>query len=217
MLPLTKDRYSSHFLLLIITPFHSGRLDKLLYVPLPSPDDRVSILRAISKKVKLAEDVDLQEVGHSPRAEGYSGADCAALLREAGLAVLKADVGKIIQSADIDAHAASLCITKQHFDYAFDHVIPSVSRKDQARYDRMRDRMAHARSRGAVAEAPSEGVVGEEASGQQANFDVKDTATTDPPLKVDLQMTGAPAETGAQANTDEKNGKDLEEMKIDDQ
>eukprot|EP00978_Attheya_sp_CCMP212_P006971 scaffold16282_cov65-Attheya_sp.AAC.1 len=34
-----------------------------------------------------------------------------------------------------------------HFDYAFQHVMPSVSKKDQARYDRMRDRMARARSR----------------------------------------------------------------------
>lgn len=122
--------------------FYSGRLDKLLYVPLPTPGDRVSILEALSVNVKLAPDVNLRTIAESVRADGYSGADCAALLREAGLAVLKETVG--------DAEPASLAVTSRHFDYAFSHVVPSVSNRDQARYNRMRDRIAHARSRGAV-------------------------------------------------------------------
>ena len=43
----------------------------------------------VAKKVKLAPDVDLDEIAMNSRADGYSGADCAALLREAGFAVLK--------------------------------------------------------------------------------------------------------------------------------
>lgn len=131
-------------------------MDKLLYVPLPTPDDRYSILKALSSKVNLAADVDLKKIGHSARAEGYSGADCAALLREAGLAVLKESMSSTVMpeastSSQLSEEASSaLCITESHFQYAFDHVIPSVSRKDQARYNRMRNRMAHARSRGAV-------------------------------------------------------------------
>eukprot|EP00957_Ditylum_brightwellii_P182568 13907183-Ditylum_brightwellii.AAC.2 len=39
-------------------------------------------------------------------------------------------------------------IERKYFDYAFQRVMPSVSKRDQARYDRMRDRMARARSRG---------------------------------------------------------------------
>ena len=119
-----------------------GRLDKLLYVPLPTPDDRVSIINALSTNVRFGNDVDLDKIARSDRADGYSGADCAALLREAGLAVLRESVG--------DAQPESLAIFAEHFEYAFNHVVPSVSRKDQARYNRMRDRMAHARSRGAV-------------------------------------------------------------------
>ena len=42
-----------------------GRLDKLLYVPLPSPEDRVSILKTCVKKVPLAEDVDLVKIAHN--------------------------------------------------------------------------------------------------------------------------------------------------------
>ncbi len=123
-----------------------GRLDKLLYVPLPTPDDRSSILRALAGKIRLADDVDLNEIGHSSRADGYSGADCAALLREAGLAVLK---------QSMVAPDTELRISRKHFDYAFDHVLPSVSKRDQAQYDKLRNRMARARSR-AVTEHPAE-------------------------------------------------------------
>ena len=70
-----------------------GRLGKLLYVPLPSADDRVSILSAIAKKVHLASDVDLQSIGTDPRCNGFSGADLAALLREAGIAVIREMTG----------------------------------------------------------------------------------------------------------------------------
>ena len=111
----------------------------------------MSILKAISGSVNLAPEVDLTAIGSSAKAEGYSGADCAALLREAGLAVLKEDISKETAVDATDAvETAALQITARHFDYAFSHVVPSVSRKDQARYNRMRDRMAHARSRGAV-------------------------------------------------------------------
>lgn len=134
-----------------------GRLDKLLYVPLPTPADRAAILKAISKKVKLGADVDLEAIAHSSRANGYSGADCAALLREAGLAVLRdvALVERGFRSRNNEEQTAApgpLQITMDNFDYAFDHVMPSVSKKDQAKYDRVRDRMARARSRGGVGE-----------------------------------------------------------------
>jgi len=124
-----------------------GRLDKLLYVPLPSPDDRLSILRALSAKVKLAADVDLYAIAHNPHANGFSGADCAALLREAGLAVLRDGVLNRKKDSDQADQFSQLQISAHHFKYAFDHVLPSVSKKDQARYDRLRGRMARARTR----------------------------------------------------------------------
>ena len=52
---------------------------------------------------------------------------------------------------------APLCITAHHFQYAFEHVLPSVSRKDQSRYDRLRDRMARARTRGGAGSTTTEG------------------------------------------------------------
>lgn len=126
-----------------------GRLDKLLYVPLPTPEDRVSILKALAVNIVLHSDVDLDAIGKSLRAMGYSGADCAALLREAGLAVLKEDNARMaLQEAPASTDdPPTLSIQSRHFDKAFESVLPSVSRKDQARYDRIRERMARARTR----------------------------------------------------------------------
>jgi ribosome biogenesis ATPase len=61
----------------------------VLYVPLPPPSGRVSILRALTRKTPLAADVDLEAVGTHPAAGDYSGADLAALVREACVLALK--------------------------------------------------------------------------------------------------------------------------------
>jgi hypothetical protein len=167
---------------------YRGRLDKLLYVPLPTPDDRVSILKALSGKMRLAPDVDLSKIGRSARAVGYSGADCAALLREAGLAVLKEDV-------ESGVVGASLSIHQRHFNYAFSHVVPSVSEKDQARYNRMRDRMAHARTRGAVASESAEG----EPEDEQIEVTI-DAQTTDAVIGEGSQLSNPSEKEGAASN-----------------
>ena len=97
----------------------------------------------------------MQTIAHDPRADGFSGADCAALLREAGLAVLRDGIldrttTKQAGHAEDREESLPLQITSDHFKYAFDHVLPSVSKKDQARYDKLRDRMARARTRAAT-------------------------------------------------------------------
>ncbi|WP_425571204.1 AAA family ATPase [Phytohabitans houttuyneae] len=64
-----------------------GRLERLVYVPPPDAEARGEILRASSRSVPLAEDVDLQALAGS--LEGFSAADCAALIREAALAAMR--------------------------------------------------------------------------------------------------------------------------------
>ncbi len=56
-----------------------GRLDKLLYVPLPSKDDRLSILKTCTKKLPMNSDIELRLIAHSESCEGFSGADLSAL------------------------------------------------------------------------------------------------------------------------------------------
>lgn len=127
-----------------------GRLGKLLYVPLPSPSDRVSILRALAKKVHLASDVDVEAIGLDERCRGFSGADLAALLREAGLAVIREmastqPLGPSEGSIQVVATAEGTeninkgreedgtMISARHFQTAFEKVRPSVPSLDQRR------------------------------------------------------------------------------------
>ncbi|CAH0487800.1 unnamed protein product [Peronospora farinosa] len=111
-----------------------GRLDKLLYVPLPQASERYQILKTIAAKCAVAPSVDLEAIAGDPRCEGFSGADLSALVREAGLTALReTDFSKL----EIDATVV-LGIEHHHFLSSFDRVLPSVSRADQRMFDRMK-------------------------------------------------------------------------------
>jgi transitional endoplasmic reticulum ATPase len=64
-----------------------GRFDRLIYVPPPDERGRYQILKIYTRKMPLAEDVDLAKL--AAMTEGYSGADLESLCREAGLAALR--------------------------------------------------------------------------------------------------------------------------------
>ena len=59
----------------IINPamLRPGRLDKLLYIPLPDHNDRCSILETITKNLKLDKDIELGKINLDKRMEGFSG------------------------------------------------------------------------------------------------------------------------------------------------
>jgi transitional endoplasmic reticulum ATPase len=64
-----------------------GRLERLVFVPPPDAEARADILRAAGRNTPLAEDVDLDAL--AAELEGYSAADCAAILREAALTAMR--------------------------------------------------------------------------------------------------------------------------------
>jgi transitional endoplasmic reticulum ATPase len=74
-----------------------GRLERLVYVPPPDADARTEILRAASTNTPLASDVDLAELATS--LDGYSAADCAALVREAALTAMRESLEATIVTA----------------------------------------------------------------------------------------------------------------------
>jgi transitional endoplasmic reticulum ATPase len=74
-----------------------GRLERLVYVPPPDAAARGAILRATSRNTPLADDIDLDEVAES--LEGYSAADCAALIREAALTAMRESLEAAIVTA----------------------------------------------------------------------------------------------------------------------
>ncbi|WP_405178547.1 AAA family ATPase [Nocardia sp. NBC_01377] len=84
-----------------------GRLERLVFVPPPDADARREILRTAGRSVPLADDVDLAALATD--LDGYSAADCAALLREAALAAMRRDVDAAdVTSADVAAARAAV-------------------------------------------------------------------------------------------------------------
>ena len=78
-----------------------GRLEKLVFVEPPDAEARAQILRTAGKSVPLATDgadaVDLDAL--AAELDGYSAADCVALLREAALTAMR----RSIDAADVTA------------------------------------------------------------------------------------------------------------------
>lgn len=64
-----------------------GRLERLVYVPPPDADARAAILRSTARNTPLSADVDLDAL--AGELDGYSAADCAALIREAALSAMR--------------------------------------------------------------------------------------------------------------------------------
>jgi transitional endoplasmic reticulum ATPase len=88
-----------------------GRLERLVYVPPPDAEARADILRATAKNTPLASDVDIEAIASS--LEGYSAADCAALIREAALTAMR----ESLDAAEV---------TAAHLDTAKSAVRPSL-------------------------------------------------------------------------------------------
>ncbi|BBZ26502.1 putative conserved ATPase [Mycolicibacterium madagascariense] len=74
-----------------------GRLEKLVFVEPPDADARREILRTSGASIPLSADVDLDEL--ADHLEGYSAADCVALLRESALTAMR----RSIDAADVTA------------------------------------------------------------------------------------------------------------------
>lgn len=127
-----------------------GRLDKMLYVPLPDPGGRASILTALTRGTPLHPDVRLPALAASPRLEGFSGADLAALVREACVAALKEQLAsggaaEVVQGPAGAEPGPPPLVLQRHLEQAMQTVQPSVSRRDRAMYDRLRNRLRSAR------------------------------------------------------------------------
>ncbi|BGP13249.1 hypothetical protein JCM10213_004981 [Rhodosporidiobolus nylandii] len=115
-----------------------GRLDKLLYVSLPTPGERVEILRAVTRKTPLAEDVDLQRLASDEFTRHFSGADLSSLVREASVQTVRelfttygpAGPPKVDGQEGIAAK-----VEMRHFIAAARQTHPSVDEKQRRRFE----------------------------------------------------------------------------------
>ena len=71
----------------------TGRLDLILYVPPPDEKGRLEIIKILTRKMPLANDVKLQEIAVTT--QNYSGADLASLCREAAVEAMRNNSSKI--------------------------------------------------------------------------------------------------------------------------
>ena len=79
-----------------------GRLERLVFVEPPDAAARREILHTAGKSIPLSDDVDLDEVAAG--LDGYSAADCVALLREAALTAMRRSIDATnVTAADLDA------------------------------------------------------------------------------------------------------------------
>ncbi|XP_041642240.1 zgc:136908 [Cheilinus undulatus] len=120
-----------------------GRLDQLIYIPLPDKPSRTAILKANLRKSPVARDVDLEYL--STITDGFSGADlteicqraCKLAIREAIEAEIKAERQRqnrpgIPMDEDFDPVPE---IRKDHFEEAMRFARRSVSDNDIRKYE----------------------------------------------------------------------------------
>ncbi|EPY54215.1 AAA family ATPase Rix7 [Schizosaccharomyces cryophilus OY26] len=125
-----------------------GRLDKTLLVDLPDAHERVEILKTITKTTPLDTDINLELIGRDERCSNFSGADLAALVREAAVTALRSAVFPDIASnePEITQHSsnAPIRVTMADFELAFKNIRPSVSDRDRQKYQRLAKRWSSA-------------------------------------------------------------------------
>ena len=79
-----------------------GRLERLVFVEPPDAAARREILRTAGKSIPLSADVNLDEIAAG--LDGYSAADCVALLREAALTAMRRSIDAAdVTAADLEA------------------------------------------------------------------------------------------------------------------
>ncbi|OBJ69168.1 AAA family ATPase [Mycobacterium sp. 1274756.6] len=84
-----------------------GRLEKLVFVEPPDAAARADILRTAARSVPLGADVDLAALAAD--LDGYSAADCVALLREAALTAMRRSLEAAeVTAADVAAARAAV-------------------------------------------------------------------------------------------------------------
>eukprot|EP00797_Seminavis_robusta_P031182 Sro66_g037380.2 (916) ;mRNA; f:133110-136027 len=137
-----------------------GRLDQLIYLPLPDLKSRLAIFGAQLRKAPLDPSVDMEVLARST--QGFSGADIAEIcttasklaIREAILAAEERN--KKIEEGEIDEDEAGssevgshMLIGKRHFNFAMSRARRSVTEKDLALFEEFAEKQKAGRGEAA--------------------------------------------------------------------
>lgn len=134
-----------------------GRLDQLVYIPLPDEPSRLSIFKANLRKSPIAADVDLEVLARFTN--GFSGADITEICQRACKYAIRESIARDIEAeraaamnpdAMADDNAADPVpeITKAHFEEAMKHARRSVTDADIRKYQTFSQTLHQARGFG---------------------------------------------------------------------
>ena len=105
----------------------TGRLDLVLYVEPPDEKGRLEIIKILTKKMPLVNDVKLQEIAVAT--QNYTGADLAALCREAAVQAMRNNSSKI---------------SSQDFANGLKQIKPSITKEVDQWYNTIRESISNA-------------------------------------------------------------------------
>ena len=104
----------------------TGRLDLVLYVTPPDEKGRLDIIKILTQKMPLANDVKLQEIAVAT--QNYTGADLAALCREAAVEAMRNNSTKI---------------SSHDFANSLKHVRPSITKEVNQWYNTVKESISN--------------------------------------------------------------------------
>jgi len=176
-----------------------GRLDQLIYIPLPDDGSRMAILKSNLRKSPVAKDVDLDYMAKMTR--GFSGADLTEICQRACKLAIRESIDADIRrekerqkAAEAKAKASRWAsksvgasmdvdddedlvpeITKKHFEESMKFARRSVSDNDIKKYEMFSQTLQQSRGFGTNFRFPEGGVAGgAPGGGQSSNFDQDD-------------------------------------------
>merc|ERR1719348_2014611 len=136
-----------------------GRLDQLIYIPLPDDASRIQILKANLRKSPIAKGVDLQQIVKVTK--GFSGADLTEICQRACKLAIRESIEKDIErtraraannsnAMDMDEEEEDPVpeIRADHFEEAMRYARRSVSDKDIRKYESFAQTLQQARGFG---------------------------------------------------------------------
>ena len=114
-----------------------GRLDQLIYLPLPDHDSRVAILKAATRKSPLAPEIDLN--AFAEQTEGFSGADITEVCQRACKLAIRQHIDE--SSRGVPEEERCVRIQPSHFAEAFTFARKSVTAADVKKFQRFQESM----------------------------------------------------------------------------
>jgi len=114
-----------------------GRLDQLVYLPLPDHESRKAIFHSATRKSPLEEGISMDELAE--RTDGFSGADITEVCQRACKLAIRQHIADAV--ADLPEEERCTIITQRHFEEAFLKARKSVTPADVKKFERFQASM----------------------------------------------------------------------------